>query len=139
VHQVTAAPGLHQVCVFAISTSSGPHTVVTCRSVVVPDRAPIGSVDAVTVSGGTLTVSGWTLDPDTTAPTDVHVYVDGAGVAVRADLSRPDVGQAFGLGDRHGFTHSRRLGPGPHTVCVHGINTVAGPHTLLGCRTVRVA
>jgi hypothetical protein len=135
---VPAKPGRHEVCVYAINTGPGGNTLVACRAVVVPDRVPIGAVEAVTVRGDRLETSGWALDPDTTASTDVHVYVDGVGHRVRADLPRPDVAAAHGLGDRHGFTHSVPAVRGRHTVCVYGINTSAGPPALLACRAVQV-
>lgn len=136
-----AAPGAHTVCVFGINTSRGPHTLLGCRTVVVPDAVPIGVLDAVTTGRGTLTVSGWTLDPDTSAPNPVHVDVDGRGSALIADRPRPDVGAVYGRGDRHGFRHTVSVAPGDHSVCVFGINTntVGGPNATLGCRTVRVA
>ncbi len=60
---------------------------------------PTGHFDGVSQTAldgwfGTTKVAGWTIDPDTTASTDVHVYVDGAGAAAltantpRADIAR---------------------------------------------------
>jgi hypothetical protein len=87
-------------------------------------------------------VSGWAFDPDDAAATvKVHVYVDGAGVAVAADGSRPDVGAAFpGAGSGHGFSHSVPVAPGVRTVCVYAID-VEQPwrNTGLGCRSVQVS
>jgi len=131
--------GPHDVCVYGINTGPGPNTGLGCRSVtVVSNAAPFGFLDAVTPSTGALTVSGWVVDPDTNEPTDVHVYVDGASVAVRADGSRPDVDAAFGQGDRHGYTWTKKVAPGPHQVCVYGIDNRGVAHTHLGCRTVQV-
>ena len=72
-------------------------------------------------------VAGWALDYDTNASIDVHVYVDGQWAArATANASRPDVAAAYpGMGPAHGFDVSVPAGPGPHTVCVYGIN--AGP------------
>lgn len=133
-----AAPGPHQVCVFGISSALGANTLLLCTVVVVPDAVPIGVVDSVTVAAGSLTVTGWTFDPDTSASNQTHIYVDGAGVALLADRSRPDVAAAYGNGDRHGFSYRATVAPGDHQVCTFGINTAAGPHTLLDCRVVRV-
>lgn len=104
---------------------------------------PFGSFDSAAASVGSIDVSGWTIDPDTNDPIDVHVYVDGtiAG-AFRADRSRPDVAAAVpGYGDRHGFSaRVGRIGGGSHQVCVYAINV--GPagtdNPQLGCRTVVV-
>ena len=135
---VKAAPGRHTVCVYGINATPGPNSTLACRSVTVENRAPIGALDTVTVGADSVTVSGWTLDPDTTAPIAAHVYVDATGVAITADRSRPDVDKAFGLGDRHGYTATVKAAPGPRTVCVYGINALPGPHTQVACRTVTV-
>ncbi|WP_258726397.1 hypothetical protein [Cellulomonas sp. NS3] len=136
-HTRTLAPGDHQVCVYGINTGKGPHTLLGCRSVVVaPDRAPVGVIEGLTLSGTQLSVSGWTFDPDTTGPTQAHIYIDGVGAAVTADGARPDVAAVFGAGPRTGYAHTRTVGPGTHQVCVYGISTGPGPHTLLGCRSI---
>lgn len=69
--------------------------------VVVADSAqaapgdPKGSFDAVSRWPGGVRVQGWALDPDlVTAPTDVHVYVDGTGIACPVST----FSDAFGLG-----------------------------------------
>ena len=134
----TAAPGSHQVCVYAINTAAGPHTLLGCWTVEVRNAAPIGGLEEVRADGAGLVVTGWTLDPDTWAPTDVHVYVDGVGTRLVADRVRPDIAAAFGRGERHGFHQRLSARPGPHQVCVFAINTDPGDHTLLGCRTALV-
>ena len=100
---------------------------------------PFGAVDGATRRPDRIDVSGWAIDPDTTASIPVHVYVDGtiAG-ATTANNARPDVGGAFpGFGGAHGFSFSTPVGPGPHTVSAYAIN--AGPgntNSLLGCQTL---
>lgn len=104
-------------------------------------RSPIGSLDAVSTGLGTVAVRGWTLDPDTSASLATHVYVDGRAVrGLTADQSRPDVGAAYGLGDRHGYSTSLVLSEGRHSVCTYGLNAAGtgGGHTRLGCRDVVV-
>ncbi|SBW29086.1 hypothetical protein FDG2_6418 [Candidatus Protofrankia californiensis] len=62
---------------------------------------------------------GWAIDPDTNAPIQVYVYVDGtAGYATTADVSRPDVDNAFHRGVNHGFDFIVPVCAGRHTVCV---------------------
>jgi hypothetical protein len=86
---------------------------------------------------GSVTVSGWSVDPDTTAVTDTHVYVDGVGVRTQAAGNRPDIGSAFpGYGSAHGFSATVGLGGGRHTVCSYGIGAGLGGNSLLGCRTI---
>ena len=137
-YTTTASPGRHEVCVYGINADPGAHTLLGCRFADVPTAAPIGVVDRMSGEYNGITVEGWALDPDTTEPTDVHVYVDGVGAAVRADGLRPDVGAVHRKGDRHGFTYVKPLPAGRHEVCVWGINTGTGPHTGLGCRSVTV-
>jgi hypothetical protein len=104
---------------------------------------PIGVFDTVTPHGdGRARVTGWAIDPDTSDPVDVHLYVDGQGAgAVRADASRPDVGAAIpGYGNGHGFDTTISVGAGTHEVCAFAINV--GPYgdanAVLGCRSVTV-
>lgn len=105
---------------------------------------PFGSVDLATPRpDGMVRLQGWVIDPDTSAPVDVHVYVDGGwGTAATASVSRPDVGNVVpGYGNAHGFDLSVGAGAGRHEMCVYAINV--GPfgttNPLLGCRTITVA
>jgi len=135
---VPAAPGPRSVCTFGISSGPGNNTLLDCRTVVVPDAAPIGTVSSVTAGPDSLTVNGWTIDPDTSAPTQAHIYVDGVGYAVRADRPVSGLNAIYGLGDNHGFTHTVKVAPGTRNVCTFGINTAAAANTLLDCRNVVV-
>ncbi len=101
---------------------------------------PFGSVDlGAHRQFGTIDVAGWAIDPDSTGPLTVHVYVDGVGAGITtADTTRTDVGGAYpGWGDQHGFQTTVAAGPGAHTVCAYAINTGVGTaNTQLGCRVV---
>lgn len=100
---------------------------------------PFGSVDAMARTPNGVQLTGWTIDPDTTASLDVHVYVDGAiAGAGRADAFRGDVGRTYpGFGDDHGFSFSVPVGPGPHVVCAYAINRGAGnANPVLGCQNL---
>ena len=105
---------------------------------------PFGSLDTTTSGANAVTAAGWAIDPDTTGPIDVHVYVDGTwGGSARADRTRTDVGRAVpGYGDAHGYSlRIANLPAGERTVCAFGINK--GPYgdtnPQLGCRTVTVS
>jgi hypothetical protein len=134
---VLPAPhGTNRVCAYGINLGPGStNTQLACKTVVVSDL-PMGSLDGASRNG----VVGWTIDPDSTAPLEVHVYVNGAfrSKAV-ADGLRRDVGQAYpdygaGHGYSAGFTPA--LAPGS-TVCVYAINVGPGAtNPQLGCRTV---
>lgn len=133
---------VHTVCVWALNVVGfGTHQLLGCRAVFVPGGPPLGAMDAGPVGPGSLRVTGWALDPDTTASTPVHIYVDGAVHGVDTDVSLPNLAAFFiGYGPEHGYDATfDGLGPGSHTVCVYAIN-VAGPegHSFLGCRAVTV-
>jgi hypothetical protein len=135
---VPATGGTHQVCLYLINQPTGANPALACRTVQV-GSPPQGSLDALTVGPGSVTVRGWALDPDTTAPIGVHVHVDGhAASALTANGHRPDVGRKFGLGDAHGFSATVPVADGAHRVCLYLINTPSGKNPVLGCRDVTV-
>ena len=138
-YSVAVGPGTHNVCVFGINATPGANTLLDCRNVAVADAAPLGEIGAVTTTPSSLTVSGWALDPDTSAPIEAHIYVDGQGVSIMADGPRPDLVPIYNRGANHGYSWTFKVGPGTHNVCVYGINSTPGPNTLIGCRTVSIA
>ena len=106
------------------------------RLVINYGRQPFGSVDSVSAANGRVRAWGWAIDPDTTAPIAVHVYVGAAGYAI---TYRPDVGAAYpGFGDYHGYDASFTTATGTYNVCVYAINVPSGPNPQLGCRSVFV-
>ena len=142
---LSVSAGAHKVCVYGLNDGAGSNTTIGCRSVtvpavVVPSAVPQGWLDSVTGSATGVTVRGWALDPTTSAPTDVHVYVDGAFAAgFPAKVSRGDVANAFPtLGANHGFSQTLTLRPGNHSVCVYALNAKRTQSTSLGCKTASV-
>lgn len=137
-----AAPGTHQVCVWAINAGDGAvNPSLGCLPVAVPRTAPFGMLDAATSTGTGIRASGWAIDPDTSASIGVHLLVDGRQAAVFiARDSRPDVAAVYpGSGPLHGYAVTVPAGPGTHSVCAWAINAGAGTvNPLLGCRTVRI-
>ena len=134
---VKAANGTHQVCVYAIDSAGGSNPRIGCATVKVTNRLPIGSLDAVASSQGRILASGWALDPDTTSPITVHVYVDGKAVqALTANTSRPDVGRIYGKGDNHGFSGTADALAGAHQVCVYAIDATGGTNPRIGCKNM---
>jgi hypothetical protein len=105
------------------------------------DGNPAGSLDFAVESSmsgwmGTARVGGWAIDPNTTAPVDVHVYVDGIGTALRADKARTDVAELFAgyAASPHGFDGNVTAMYGRREVCAYGINALApGQNALLNC------
>ena len=137
---VYATNGTHQVCVYAIDSAGGSNPNIGCKTVTVINHAPIGVLDAAaSPSLGVISVSGWAFDPDTTESINVHVYVDGtAVVALTANISRPDVGGAFGVGDNHGFSGAFTAANGTHQVCAYAIDSPGGNNPRIGCASVTV-
>lgn len=137
---LAASAGSHSVCVYGINVGEGTTVTLGCSTVVVPSGNPFGSIEAVSVGTGSVTASGWAIDPDTTAPILVQLYLDwSANTAGTADLPRPDVAAAYpGSGDLHGYSLTLPASPGSHTACVYAINTGGGTSQSLGCRMVVV-
>jgi hypothetical protein len=136
--EIPTAAGTHRVCVYAINQPVSTNPTLGCTVVTVVNAAPVGFLDQVIGSPGSVSLSGWALDPETTAPVQMHVYIDGqfAG-ALSADGSRPDVGAAYpGQGALHGYSGAFAVPAGSHNVCAYAINQPAGINPTIGCRTV---
>ncbi len=89
-------------------------------------RPTMGYLDYAVGGVNRVDVGGWAIDPDNdTGPTAVHVYIDGAGYALRADGPRSDLGALFPLaGPNHGYR--RRCPPRPAcTTCAPTPSTSA--------------
>jgi hypothetical protein len=132
--------GPHTACVYAIN--AGPpadNALLGCVDATVPAGLPWGYLDAPTgTPPGPVSLTGIAMDPDTTGPIDVHLYVDGqATQARRADINRPELAGAFPpYGEDHGYRFDVDLPAGPHELCVYPINVGPGFNLMLGCRTV---
>ncbi|MEN0101867.1 MAG: hypothetical protein AAGC90_02985 [Curtobacterium sp.] len=138
---VSASAGTHQVCVYGLNaTGPGGSTNLGCRSVTVADASPFGGMD-VTTSGSTATVNGWTIDPDTTAPVQIALTVDGVAMGTStANATRGDIGRVYPkYGAKHGINVSYDLRQGAHTICVTAKNVGGGSDTALGCDTATIA
>ena len=132
--------GTHNLCIYgynSVQPSNSP--LLACRTFAFTGT-PVGALDVVARVPGGIRVAGWTVDLDTTAALDVHVYIDGALALVgRADRDRSDVGALYkGYGNAHGFDLTVAAGPGRHEVCVYAINQGVGGNVLIGCDTVTV-
>lgn len=134
--------GPRVVCVRARNVGAGVDRTISCRTVTLP-ATPIGNLESVELDGSRLRARGWALDPDTSDPLDIHLYVDGAwGGSLRADGLRADVVAAYpGFAATRGF--DGLLPPvtdGTRQVCAYAINKGAGAtNPLIGCQTVEVS
>lgn len=130
------ATGPVQYCAYAINVGFGAvNPLLGCRTVSVGTQ-PFGILESITRVSGGVRIAGWVIDPDSTDPVALHVYVDGAFRAVvTSNVSRPDVGAIFaGYGDLHGVDATVTATGGQ--VCVYAINIGGGVNPLLACRTV---
>jgi GH25 family lysozyme M1 (1,4-beta-N-acetylmuramidase) len=131
--------GAHTFCLYGIDSQGlDGNPKLGCMTTTVTG-APFGHFEAATAVAGGIEVGGWAIDPNTSSPIDVHLYVDGVyNTSIVAGVDRPDVGAAYTQsGSDHGFDDTISLPAGSHTVCAYAINTGLGAsNTSLGCRTV---
>jgi hypothetical protein len=135
---VPFSSGSHVLCVYGMNV--GPGTVNTrfgCLRVAMQTN-PVGTIEAALQYPGGVRVTGWALDPNTTAPVAVRIYADGVYVAdATANGVRADVASSHpGYGASHGFVAFTPLSPGNHTVCLYGMNLGAGSNVRLKCVAV---
>ena len=104
--------------------------------------SPMGNLDEFSVSGSTLTATGWAFDPDVPGATvPLDLLFDGVpAVEWQANGSRPDVGNVYpAAGPHHGFTAKQQLPVGQHSVCLVAINLGGtGANNWMACRAVTV-
>ena len=136
---MATTPGTHTVCVYGINTGPGTSTKLGCRTVTVSSN-PFGAIDAVNAGPQSVTAGGWAIDPDTSAPIIVQMYIDSRANAMTwANQSRTDVGAVYpASGPNHGYNLKMATTAGTHTVCLYGINTGPGTSVQFGCRAVTV-
>ncbi|MBC7519313.1 MAG: hypothetical protein H7248_10640 [Microbacteriaceae bacterium] len=137
--RVAVTPGSHTLCAYAINfPAPGANPQFGCRVLTALSGSPIGAVDAIIGADRSVTVRGWTSDPDTVAPIDIRLEIDGAVTAtLSAAVRRPDVAVVYPIyGPTHGFSFTTDTGPGQHRACIYGVNVGPGSDTLLGCATV---
>lgn len=119
-------------------TVRGETVAADCRSITAPS-VPFGRVDLIEGRRFGVWVAGWAIDPETAAPIDVGVSIDGLATDSRADRSRPDVERVHpGYGAGHGFDTSRLAAPGRHRVCLIARNVGVGVDRTIGCADVVV-
>jgi hypothetical protein len=109
------------------------------------DHSPRGALDPPSVKGSTVTLRGWTFDPDASSSSlSVDVYektATGQHAIGRfaATGASPDVDKARGVKGNHRFGATFAATDGRHTYCAFAINAGYGTkNPLLGCRTVVV-
>ena len=135
---IPATAGTHAVCVTAKNVQTGVDTALGCSTVTSAGKAAIGSLDSVSSSGNTISVSGWAIDGSKVGPADVHVYINGSGRRIVADQQRSDIARVYpGYGGGHGFSATTKVANGTYDVCVYGISP--NGNATLGCKRVTVS
>ncbi len=133
-------PGKHTVCVVGTNVGGGKDASA-CSTVAMTSGNPVLLLDEVSSpAAGQVKVRGWTIDPDTASPIQVHVYVNGAGAkSLTANEAKASLATTYGgYGANHSFsTTVSGYRAGSTQVCVYAMNTGAGANTTL-CRTITV-
>lgn len=137
--RVNVPNGTHNVCITASNFGLGSSTPLGCRPVTGSNN-PVGGLTLASRGPGTISVAGWALDPNTTAPSTVRIVVDkGTPVIATADQTTTLAANYAYYGAQHGFDAALpSSGAGAHTVCVTAVNVGYGIDTPLGCRSVSV-
>ncbi|MDX6267254.1 MAG: hypothetical protein QOD70_1994, partial [Frankiales bacterium] len=142
----TVPAGLHRFCVTATNGAGTPgkDAQLGCPLLQV-SPAPVGALETVQQVLGTVHVSGWALDPDSTSPVSVQVRVDGGSPrALTASGTHASLPAAWtGYGSSRGFATDLTLANGSHTVCASAVDTPVsgapqGAPSALGCQTLTV-
>jgi hypothetical protein len=137
--QFDAPPGQQTFCVWANKTN-GSAVMVGCRTVLVAEqRAAAGAIESATVSGNTITLTGWAVWPDSPS-TSVHLAanVGSSWTSISADQNNNAANNSYpGVGNAHGFSVTIPANSGSQSICIWTTNPASGP-SILGCRTVVV-
>jgi hypothetical protein len=137
---VPIGPGTHRVCVYAIDVQVWwQNTSLGCRQIAVQLETPVGQWEAMSTSNGNVIVSGWTDDPNSPDPTEVHAYLGSYVYGGIADDVRWDVQAIRGGAPEHGFHIYLGGHAGTFPVCLYAIdNQYKWAHASLGCRTITI-
>ena len=131
--------GTSTVCAYGINVRSGYNALISCVQVKRPSGPPFGNFESASVNpDGGVILGGWAIDPDTTGPVPLHVYLNGQwGGSFTAGGNRADVGAAYpAYGPDHGFQIPLTVAPGRTEACVFAIDEGSAGNPLLGCKTI---
>ncbi|ROP64335.1 hypothetical protein [Curtobacterium sp. PhB115] len=133
--------GAHSVCTYAINQGKGANTLLGCYTRTITSAAPKGVLDSVTGGVGTITASGWVLDPDSAKPAPWKILVDGVSKATgTADRTRTDVAKVYsGVGSTLGF--SKTIGgitPGTRAVTLYTMDKPGTKYVKVASKSVFV-
>ncbi|MDP9091364.1 MAG: fibronectin type III domain-containing protein [Actinomycetota bacterium] len=111
--------GSHSICLTAVNIGYGSDRTLFCRSVSLNFNPSAGILSLSPTSTGAV-VTGWAVDPDTSAPIHALVSADGH------QLLDTVAGGARSSYSGHVFSAGLALSSGTHTICVVGVNVGYG-------------
>jgi hypothetical protein len=124
----------HTFYVYGINVGAGSGHWVASPSI--HCYGPTGNVETANCRR----IVGWSFDrQNPNISNQVHIYIDGEGIATVANLARPDVNSAFGTTGDHGFdfTVPEKFRDGrTHTAIIYGISTTGAPNPALATKTL---
>lgn len=127
--------GDHRVCLRVLNLGQGSDAIVKCYDPWTVNFSPTGKVLSLGQIPGGVSIGGYAVDPDTSAPTTVSVTANGTSLAT---LTADGTG---GAKPGHAFSGTFRLpgktlAPGPRTFCVTAHNLGHyGTNKSIGCLT----
>ena len=132
-------PGQTLACMGVVNYGpAGGSKLLSCRVFTVPDPAPNGWLETVSVQRDRIQVSGW-AGSATGAATEVRLSVAGQVVVGTPSIGRPDVAATGLAGANAGFElQSPSLPSGTYPICV-STNLVGQSGRFLGCQSVTIS
>ncbi|WP_139196405.1 MULTISPECIES: hypothetical protein [unclassified Curtobacterium] len=134
--------GAHSVCTYAINQGAGANTLLGCYTRTITSAPPKGTLDSATGGLGTISVSGWVLDPDSSKPAPWKVLVDGVSKASgTADRTRTDVAKVYkGVGSTLGFAKTiGGITPGSRAVTLYTMDKPGTGYVKVASKSVVVS
>jgi hypothetical protein len=103
-------------------------------------QLPFGQLLLSNVDRRTYGLVGYAIDPDTDAPIQVLIDVQGVGWSlVTADYRLDGLpGMHPGYGPNHGFVFRTNVPPGTRNVCAYALGANGGAGNAIGCRRITV-
>ncbi len=104
------------------------------------NRTPIGAALITNLADRRYSMLGYAIDPDTDAPIEVVVAVEGVGeTTLTADYELDGLPDTHpGYGPKHGFLYSKALPAGTRNVCAYALDSTTGARTAISCQRVTV-
>jgi hypothetical protein len=134
----TACPGAQGVAALPGLRERVAELVAAAPASPPPD--PSGDFEEAEAERPGVRLTGWAIDPDASAPTQIAVSIDGSPVTpLTADRSRPDIEDKHpAYGRSSGLDAVVEAAPGRRLVCLSAVNQADGQDTALGCKTVLI-